>query len=145
LRKQSLFLSIRSAFSKTARSWFRVLHFSVQADHVHLLVEASDKASMGRGMAGLSIRIARSVNHLLHRRGRVWHDRYHVRPLRTPREVRLGIIYVLLNFRKHVSGATGFDVCSSAWWLDGWKVPPASGPAADGEEEKHPVMRVVVS
>jgi hypothetical protein len=42
--------------------------------------------------------------------------------------VRLGIIYVLQNFRKHVRSASGFDVCSSAWWLDGWRVPPASGP-----------------
>jgi hypothetical protein len=42
--------------------------------------------------------------------------------------VRLAIIYVVQNFRKHVARARGFDVCSSAWWLDGWRVPPASGP-----------------
>jgi len=128
LRKQTLFVRIRRAFAKSARTWFRVLHFSVQADHVHLLVEANDKRSLARGVAGLAIRVARSVNQVLCRRGRVWHDRYHARPLRTPREVRIGIIYVVQNFRKHARGAKGFDVFSSAWWLDGWRVPPASGP-----------------
>jgi hypothetical protein len=128
LRKQVVFIAIRSAFAKTGRAWFRLVHYSVQTDHVHLLVEASDKFSLARGLAGLAIRVARSVNRVLRRAGRVFGDRYHSRPLRTPREVRLGIIYVLMNWKKHMPPAKGFDLCSSAWWLDGWKVPPASGP-----------------
>ena len=34
---------------KLSRAWFRVLHFSVQQDHVHLLVEANDKSALARG------------------------------------------------------------------------------------------------
>jgi REP element-mobilizing transposase RayT len=131
LRRQSVFIALRGAFARTAREWFRLLHFSVQADHVHLLVEADSKVALARGLGGLAIRAARSVNRLLQRRGRVWSDRYHARPLRTPQEVRRGVIYVLLNFRKHVPGANGFDPCSSAWWLDGWKVPPVGPPGGD--------------
>jgi REP-associated tyrosine transposase len=131
LRRQSVFVEIRQAFARTARSWFRVLHFSVQADHVHLLVEARDKTSLSRGLAGASIRLALAVNRVLERRGRVWSDRYHARALRTPREVRHGIVYVLMNWRKHIPQARGLDVCSSASLFDGWKVPPASGPPDD--------------
>src|SRR5882757_8357950 len=92
LRKQVVFLAVRRALAAASRKWFRVLHFSVQRDHVHLLVEANDKASLSKGTSGLAIRAARMVNHVVGRRGRVWVDRYHARPLRTPREVRHGLV-----------------------------------------------------
>ena len=128
LRRQAIFELVVKALPKTSRSWFRVLHFSVQADHVHLLVEADDRVSLARGVAGACIRMARAINRLVGRRGKIWGDRYHSRALRTPREVRNGIVYVLMNWKKHVLGATGFDLCSSAWWFDGWALPPSSGP-----------------
>jgi REP element-mobilizing transposase RayT len=133
MREQGLFLAIRRALSGTARAWFRVLHFSVQADHMHMIVEANDKASLSRGMTGLSVRLARAFNRALRRRGRVWCERYHSRALKTPREVRNGLVYVLRNHHKHAAPASlsaidGFDMCSSAWWFDGWAHPPSSGP-----------------
>jgi len=120
LRRQSVFAEMRRALTRASGESFRVLHFSVQSDHVHLIVEAQDKGALSRGARGLSIRLARSVNRALHRAGRVWGDRYHARPLRTPREVRSGIVYVLTNWRKHMARARGFDRCSSAFWFDGW-------------------------
>lgn len=121
LRKQTLFLEIRRAFALCSGRLFRVVHFSVQADHVHLLVEAEDKKALSRGARGLAIRLARKVNGVLHRRGCVWGDRYHARPLSTPREVRHAIVYVLMNWKKHVPGAQGRDPCASAAWFDGWR------------------------
>jgi len=128
LRKQRVFQALRRALSRTARSWFRVLQFSVQSDHVHLLVEASDNVSLSRGVVGLCVRLARAVNRVVVRRGSVWGDRYHARPLPTPREVRHAIVYVIMNWYKHVPGASGLDPCSSGSMFDGWKTPPASGP-----------------
>ena len=133
MREECLFLALRRALARTARSWFRVLQFSVQADHVHMIVEARDKPSLSRGMTGLSVRLARALNRALDRRGTVWGERFHSRALRTPREVRNGLIYVLMNRRKHTATDSsppmkGFDVCSSAWWFDGWVHPPSSGP-----------------
>jgi hypothetical protein len=107
---------------------FHVVHFSVQADHVHLIVEAVDRIRLSRGVAGLAVRIARAVNALLARRGRLWGDRYHARALRSPREVRHSLVYVLMNWKKHVPGARGFDSCSSAPWFDGWKTDSSRKP-----------------
>jgi hypothetical protein len=98
-----------------------VVHFSVQADHVHLIVEAESRGALSRGLQGLAIRIARAVNRALGLRGKVWGDRYHARALRTPREVRNGLVYVLQNWRKHVPGAHGLDPCSSAEWFGGFR------------------------
>jgi REP element-mobilizing transposase RayT len=147
LRRQAIFAAIRRTFPLTARSWFRLLHFSVQSDHVHLLVEADDQPSLGRGMAGMAIRMARAVNRILQRKGAIWSCRFHARALTTPREVRNAIVYVIFNLRKHMPAAREWDVCSSAPWLDGWQTPPtwrawwpvpSSGPPFD-ESESPPV------
>ena len=109
LRASTPFGAIRSAISVASRDHFRILHFSVQADHVHLVVEADEPTGLQRGIQGLAIRVARAVNRALRRRGTVWADRYHARTLATPREVRNAFVYVLANWRKHVPGGRGLD------------------------------------
>jgi hypothetical protein len=115
--------------SSSAR--FRIFQFSIQKDHLHLLIEADGAVALPRGCQGLAIRIAKAVNRVLGRHGAVWGDRYHARWLRTPREVRNALVYVLQNFRKHIAGAHGWDPLSSAAWFDGWLRPPRrpAGPA----------------
>ncbi|HTE54121.1 MAG TPA: transposase [Kofleriaceae bacterium] len=112
---------------------FRVVEFSVQSNHVHLIVEAGGAEALSRGMLGLEVRLARRLNRALDRRGRFFAERYHARSLRTPTEVRHAIRYVLLNHSHHAgpsrdpSGrsarASGLDACSSALWFDGWRMP----------------------
>jgi REP element-mobilizing transposase RayT len=140
LRSPALFAEIRRTFPKTARSWFRLLQFSVQADHVHLLAEAEDKRSLARGVAGLAVRVTRAINRVTGRRGPTWACRYHARALTTPREVRNALVYVLFNFCKHVPGARGLDACSSAPSFEGWETPPATGPPRDASGSS-PVRR----
>src|SRR5688572_11415111 len=129
LRAKKPFAVIREAMQaarKNPREGFRVVHFSVQGNHMHLIVEAKDAKTLGRGMQGLSIRIARGVNRLLRRSGKVFSDRYHRHDLKSPRETRNALAYVLLNHRKHAfergerceRGWT--DPCSSAEFFDGW-------------------------
>ena len=106
------------------RGEFRVVHYSLQANHAHLIVEAKDRGALGRGMKAIGSRLARAVNRVFRRRGPVLADRYHVRVLRSPRQVRNAIAYVLLNARKHakkVSKAWKIDPASSGRWFDGWK------------------------
>jgi REP element-mobilizing transposase RayT len=125
LRSQHLFptlaLAIRRA-SCAAPGRFRVLHFSIQHDHVHLIVEARDKRALSAGVQGLAVRMARYVNDLLGRRGKLWADRWHGRALTSPRAVRNALVYVLMNFRKHARSAlpAGVDAFSSALDFDGW-------------------------
>lgn len=111
---------------------FRVVEYSVQSNHMHLIVEAAGADSLTRGMIGLEVRFARRINRALARRGAFFADRYHARSLRTPTEVRAALRYVLFNHRHHVSsgraassvaprGSTkALDPCSSAIWFDGW-------------------------
>jgi hypothetical protein len=130
LRAPRAFAAVEGAIASAHKSAFRVLHFSVQGDHVHLMVEAHDREALSRGVQGLAIRAARAVNKALGRSGPVWGDRYHARALKTPREVRVGIVYVLMNVRKHRPSWRGLDHCSSAAWFDGFRNGPPPAAAA---------------
>ena len=87
---------------------------------MHLIVEAHDKATLSRGMLGLNVRVARAINRVLRAHGRVWSERYHSHELRTPREVRNALVYVLMNAKKHGVRLRGVDRFSSAPWFDGF-------------------------
>ncbi len=123
LRQRPAFSVVRQAFARaTGRFGFRLVHWSVQTNHVHLLVEAEDERALSRGMQGLGVRVARSLNVLWRRAGRVLADRYHARILHTPREVRNALRYVLANAHKHgVQLARGLDPFSSGEDFDGWE------------------------
>ena len=119
----------RRAIAAAHKTGFRVLEFSIQSNHLHCMVEAAGATDLARGMQGLAIRLARGWNRVLGRRGTVFAERYHARMLRSPREVRNVLAYVLLNARKHAANrgerlSRGwFDTFSSAPWFAGWSAP----------------------
>jgi len=78
-----------------------VVQFSIQAHHLHLIVEAWDRRSLTRGMKGLAVRIAKRLNRAFGRKGSVFADRYHAHVLRTYLEVRNAVHYVMNNSRIH--------------------------------------------
>jgi REP element-mobilizing transposase RayT len=121
LRGARLYPTIEAAIAAGSRSVFRIVHFSVQGDHMHLIVEARDKTALSMGVRGLMIRVARALNRAAGRSGPVWADRYHARDLRSPREVRNALCYVLLNARKHGRAVSDLDPRSSARWFEGWR------------------------
>jgi REP element-mobilizing transposase RayT len=136
LRRQALERIVKRALVKQrtdldekGAKHFQVVHFTIQSDHLHLIVEAPDKRGLARGVAGLEIRIARRLNRALHRKGRFWKERYHRRDLRTPTETRNVLRYVLLNTQKHyrVIGDRNFaDPFSSAATFDGFTRRPTT-------------------
>ena len=121
LRRDAARAAIERAFSAGAeRFGFRLTQYSLQSNHVHLLAEAGDESALSRGMQGLLVRVARALNRVWRRIGAVYSDRYHARQLRTPREVRAALVYVLHNARHHGLAVAGVDAFSSGPWFDGW-------------------------
>ena len=125
----------RSLRAAKERSRFRVIAYTVQRDHLHLLVEAEDRHALGCGMMSIGARIARAVRRVFGGRGPVLRERYHQRVVRSPREVRNALAYVMLNARKHAAplglrllrNVTSVDPASSGRWFAGWAgaLPPA--------------------
>ena len=95
-------------YAGAERDGFRLVHFAVMGNHIHLMVEASDRMRLARGMQGLGVRIARRLNRMMRGHGRVIADRYHAHILKTPTEVRHTRQYLLTNAAKHY-GHVGAD------------------------------------
>ena len=109
---------------------FRIIDWSIQGNHVHLVVEADSTGQLARGMQGLCIRVARGLNRAAGRTGPVFTERYHLRVLSSPREVRNARAYVLNNYRRHAQqrgrhvDRDWVDPCTSWAWFDGWRDLP---------------------
>jgi hypothetical protein len=134
LRRREAVPVIEHALARGAQRFgWRLVHYSIQTTHLHFIAEARDGRALSHGMQGLSVRVARALNKLWCRTGSVFADRFHARVLRTPREVRCALLYVLQNARHHGLRLHGIDPCSSGARFDGWacRVPvPARRPAA---------------
>jgi putative transposase len=131
-RSPRVFAALRRAIARASVDRFRVIHFSIQQDHGHFIVEGDEPRRARGGVHGRAIRLALAVNRALGRKGRVVGDRYHARALTTPRQMRTSLVYVLLNFRKHLRAPACIDPCSSGPHFSGWQrtpratqVPPA--------------------
>jgi len=122
LRRSGALAIVREAIVAVNGDAFRVVHFHVLANHIHMIVEADSARALARGMRGLGVRLARNLNALLGRDGALFAERFHARSLNTPTEVRNAIRYVLLNGDKHAKGNKRYDVdpYSSGASFDGW-------------------------
>jgi REP element-mobilizing transposase RayT len=134
LRKRHMYKALREAtIVVTKHEDFRIVHLSIQSNHVHFVVEAQHKTALAKGMQGFQISAARHINRAITermgkaRRGRVFSDRYHARVLKTPKTVRNALAYVLNNWRRHQehraawTSGWAMDPFSSAIQFDGWK------------------------
>ncbi len=126
LRRPSSFRVITRAFEAWRdRNGFRLLHFSVMGNHLHLVAEANSARALSRAMQGIAIRIAKGMNRVMgKKRGPVFAGRYHNHVLHTRRQVRNALAYVLCNARKHPIAKnvkrTWVDPWSSGHAFDGW-------------------------
>jgi REP element-mobilizing transposase RayT len=134
-----MFQRVLAKIHAARHRFLRIVQWSVQSNHVHLLIEANDRGRLTQGMKGLAVRIAKGLNDLLGMRGTIWADRYHAHALKTPREVRNAIVYVIRNRAKHGGGVL-IARCSSAPYFDGWD-DEVGCPPARGSPEDWPVAR----
>ena len=136
LRSDRLVRELERSFAAVCeRGRFRLVSYSIQHDHVHALVEATSQHDLACGMKSIAARVARAVNRVFTRRGTVLADRYHLHVLRTPREVRNALAYVLLNGRRHLAKLdralpriARLDPASSGQFFSGILDPPVTAP-----------------
>ncbi|MBL8901015.1 MAG: transposase [Planctomycetes bacterium] len=108
------------------RHGMRIVYYSIQMDHLHLLVEADDRDCVARGMNALLSPLALALNKLWGRRGKMFRERYHDEVITTPTQTRNALRYVLQNGKKHgVMPQASIDLCSSVPVFDGWKERPS--------------------
>jgi len=134
LRRPDAYHAIRRAIYPTLeRTDFRIVHLSIEDDHLHLIVEAGDHAALATGIRGFESSAAQRLNRAISlstgtkRVGKVFDDRYHSREIASPTQARNTISYVLI-IRRH---GRDHGIESMFWDVDYY----SSGPAFDGWKE----------
>ena len=70
LRTRRAYAVVRDCLAAACeRNGLRLVHYSVQSNHIHLICEATGRPSISRGMQGLCIRIAKRLNAFWGRKG----------------------------------------------------------------------------
>ena len=135
-RKQALRAFAHASRTVLTRAHeFRVIHVSIQRNHVHLIIEADNRMRLARGMQALQIAAARRLNRLMRRRGQVFTDRYFAEQILAPRQARNALAYVLNNWRRHGEhlnreGADRrFDPYATGRAFSGWTTGTATTPS----------------
>ncbi len=115
-----------------------MVHYTLQSDPIHLIVEASSGRDLASGMKSIGARVAHAVGRVFGLCGQVLADRFHLHVLRSPCEVRNSIAYVLLNARRHLAKSKQWidphprvDPASSGRWFGGWRLPVVEFEAHD--------------
>ena len=148
LRGRRLWAAVRRGFVRGCKkNAFRIVHYSVQGTHIHLVCEARDRQALSRGIQGFKICVGKAINKALGgRKGTVFAGRYAERIITNPTQCRHTLAYVLNNARHHAydEGATyarnRVDPCSSARSFDGWQIeqprPWGRIPARTDDDDK---------
>jgi REP element-mobilizing transposase RayT len=103
LRRSAPVALIRDLIAFSHTDTFRIVDYCVLGNHIHLLVEADSSSDLSAAMKTFGARLARRLNRHLERTGQLLAERYHARRLKTPREVRNALRYILLNARHHAA------------------------------------------
>jgi len=141
LRTPRALRRLERAFRKgKERDGFALVQFSIQQDHLHLMVEVKNRRKLSKGLQALGIRIAKSLNSLWNRRkGGVFAERYFASTIETVRQIWRTVRCVLNNGRKHgtwtVKGRP--DPYSSGRWYRHWS-EPESLPRQRSYPRSHP-------
>lgn len=139
MRRRDAYRALRRALLVVlARTDFRVVHISVQGNHVHLLLEAESKNALARGMQAFQISAARRLNHVdvddrgNPRHGPVFIDRYHMEVVTTPTHARHSLAHVLNNWRRHKEDRAPY---SKTWTIDPYSSAASFAGWAEGSDE----------
>jgi len=121
LRSSEMLECFKECAEKAKTAGLRVIHFSVQSNHIHILAECRDNPTLSKGMKSLGCRLGKAIRQRCGGRGSVFKGRFHLHVLKTPREAKNGLGYVLLNQSKHQGLIPYNDRYSSAGYFYEWK------------------------
>lgn len=99
VRNKETLKLLRKSISNARKHGLRILHYSFQSNHIHLIVEADGNRILTKGMRSLTISLAKGL-----KMGRIQIERYHLHVLKTLAETRHAIHYVLFNQQNHERG-----------------------------------------
>jgi REP element-mobilizing transposase RayT len=114
IRNKDCLKLLKQSIQNAQKQGLKIIHFSLQSNHVHLITEAENNEVLTKGMRSLTITFSKGL-----KRGRVQLERYHLHVLKTLMEAKHAIAYVLFNEQKHTKKkASKIDGYTSVLYLE---------------------------
>ncbi len=101
IKNKSVLKILKRAILNARKQGLRVIHFSLEYDHVHLLIEADNNLILGKGMQAFGVTLSKAINRLKKLKGGVYKHRYHFRQISSTRELKIVMNYIFTNGLKH--------------------------------------------
>lgn len=101
IKNKSILSILKRAILNARKKGLRVLHYSLEYDHVHLLIEAENNTILGKGMQAFGVTLSKAINRVRKLKGGVYKHRYHFRQISSARELKNVMNYIFSNGMKH--------------------------------------------
>jgi putative transposase len=121
LRGPRMVAAFKSSLRKAKKRGLKVIHYALESNHAHLFAESEDNRTLRSGMASFGSSFGKSVRRLAGGKGSVFNGRYHLQVLKSPRQTKNAMAYVLLNHSKHQGAKPYVDEKSSAVLFGDWR------------------------
>ena len=106
LRTKPLLQILKRAIQKARAQGLRIHHYTLEHDHVHLIVEAQNNLELGKGMQAFGVCFAKGINKFKAFKGTAYKHRYHLRKINSARDLKTVMRYVFNNSKKHRNSLT---------------------------------------
>ncbi|MDD4973652.1 MAG: transposase [Bacteriovorax sp.] len=101
LKNKSVLSILKRAILNARKQGLKVIHYSLEYDHVHLLIEADNNHILSKGMQSFGVTISKAINRMRKLKGGVYKHRYHFRKISSPRQLKNVLNYIFNNGIKH--------------------------------------------
>lgn len=109
IKNKQVLKILHYAIRRSRIKGLRIIHYTLEYNHIHLLVEAADKQTVHQGMQSFGITFAKKINAIKRLKGTVYKHRYHLRKINSPRELKNVLYYIFNNGIHHKRTSTVLD------------------------------------
>lgn len=113
IQNKRILKALHYAIRRARLKGLKIVHYTLEYNHVHLLVESVDNKILHKGMQAFGITIAKAINKIKRTKGAVYKNRYHLRVIDSPRQLKNVLHYIFSNGVKHKRTNSQIDLFNS--------------------------------
>ena len=101
IKSKKILKALHHAIKRARLKKLRVIHYTLEFNHLHLLIECESHKTLHQGMQAFGISLSKAINRIKKLKGTVYKHRYHLKKLATRRELKNALHYIFNNGKKH--------------------------------------------
>jgi REP element-mobilizing transposase RayT len=113
IKNKQILKALHHSIKRARMKRLKIVHYTLEYNHIHLLVEAEIKQLVHQGMQAFGISLAKKINTIKRLKGTVYKHRYHLRKINSPRDLKNVLHYIFNNGIHHKRTSNVLDSYNS--------------------------------